>query len=198
MEKEIVAKQDNLEIILEAYRSKIFRYLCGLASDFGEAEELTQDTLFRAHEKFSDLSDPKKLMRWLYRIGTNLFLDRYRTRIATKNAASHTELWGDADLENFRDENAPQLQKVLECKEMSDCVNEYFSQISDDYRAVIFLHDVEGLTNREVAEVLGISVHTAKIRLHRARKRLQAILQDVCEFHLDERGVLVCDRKQLK
>ena len=92
----------------------------------------------------------------------------------------------------------PQLQEVLECKEMSDCVNEYFSQISDNYRAIIFLHDVEGLTNREVAEVLGISGHTAKIRLHRARKRQKAILEEVCEFQRDERGILVCDRKQLK
>ncbi len=190
----MTTNKKNIEII-EACRATIFRYISGLSRDVGEAEEITQDTLFRAYEKISGLNNHKKLIPWLYRIGTNIFLDKYRSKKAAKNATEHTELWSDSGLENFRDENAPQLQTILECKEMSDCVSEYLIQVSDNYRAVIILHDLEGLTCREIANVLDISIYNAKIRLQRARKHLKDILEDVCEFHVDKRGILVCERK---
>lgn len=78
---------------------------------------------------------------------------------------------------------------------MGECVQRYFSQLPDAYRAVIMLHDLEGMTCPEVAELLGISLDAAKIRLHRARQQLRAILEEVCHFYLDERGVLVCEPK---
>ena len=60
---------------------------------------------------------------------------------------------------------------------------------------MILLHDVEGLTNPEIAELLGASVPAVKIRLHRARNRLRDALAGACSFSTDERGVLVCDPK---
>ncbi len=78
---------------------------------------------------------------------------------------------------------------------MSACVQDYLAELSDSYRAVILLHDAEGLTNPEIAEMLGVSVATVKIRLHRARAKLRAALARACSFSTDERGVLVCDPK---
>jgi RNA polymerase sigma-70 factor (ECF subfamily) len=65
-----------------------------------------------------------------------------------------------------------------------------------DYKAVIILHDLEGLKNREIADVLDCSLDAVKIRVHRARQRLRALLTGDCEFYYDERDVLRCDRKQ--
>jgi RNA polymerase sigma-70 factor (ECF subfamily) len=84
---------------------------------------------------------------------------------------------------------------MIECAEMSECVRQYFDALPDSYRSVIILHDLEGLTNIEIASLLGISLDAAKIRLHRARNRLRAMLVDECDFHVDERGILVCERK---
>jgi len=78
---------------------------------------------------------------------------------------------------------------------MGECVQLYFKELSNSYRAVILLHDMEGMTNQEIADMLEISLDTAKIRLHRARKKLRNILEDVCHFYTDERGVLVCEPK---
>ena len=78
---------------------------------------------------------------------------------------------------------------------MSSCVQDYLEELPDDYRAVILLHDLEGLTNPEIAEMLGCSLATAKIRLHRARKKLKEALDNACEFSRDDRGVFVCERK---
>lgn len=76
---------------------------------------------------------------------------------------------------------------------MSGCVRGYLDELSDDYRTVILLHDLEGLTNLEVAEMLGASLDTVKIRVHRARRKLQAALAAHCGFSHDEHGVCVCE-----
>jgi RNA polymerase sigma-70 factor (ECF subfamily) len=72
-------------------------------------------------------------------------------------------------------------------------VQKYLESLPDDYRTVIFLHDVYDLSNPEIAQLLDCSVATAKIRLHRARVRLRGVLNSVCTFEIDERGVMVCD-----
>jgi RNA polymerase sigma-70 factor (ECF subfamily) len=76
---------------------------------------------------------------------------------------------------------------------MSECVQDYLVRLPDDYRVAIFLHDVYGLSNPEIARLLGCSLATAKIRVHRARRRLREALASACAFELDERGVLVCE-----
>lgn len=113
-------KEDNgneREKTLEACRPRIRGYLGGLTGDSHEAEEIAQDTLFRAYEKFSLLDDREKLMPWLYRMATNLFIDRYRKRTALRSPLHHTEHCPDGDPSKYRDQNAPQLQKLLECRE---------------------------------------------------------------------------------
>jgi RNA polymerase sigma-70 factor (ECF subfamily) len=85
------------------------------------------------------------------------------------------------------------LEQTVERDEMSACVQQYLADLPDDYRAVVFLQDMHGLTGPEIAETLGVSLATVKIRLHRARKRLRAALGDGCTFSRNKDGVLVCE-----
>ena len=78
---------------------------------------------------------------------------------------------------------------------MSACVQRYLDDLSDSYRAVILLHDLHSLSAKQIAELLGVRVGTVKIRLHRARRRLEKALEAACAFSHDERGVLVCQPK---
>jgi RNA polymerase sigma-70 factor, ECF subfamily len=78
-------------------------------------------------------------------------------------------------------------------RRLGACVREYVNQLPDGYRAVILLHDEYGLTDREIAQSLGLSLAAAKMRIHRGRARLRAALEAGCEFETDDRGVLVCD-----
>jgi RNA polymerase sigma-70 factor (ECF subfamily) len=83
----------------------------------------------------------------------------------------------------------------MEQDEMTACVQRYLMDLPDTYRAVMLLHDIEGLTNPEFAKILGISLATTKIRLHRAREKLRRALQEACFFSIDECGVVVCEPK---
>jgi RNA polymerase sigma-70 factor (ECF subfamily) len=82
---------------------------------------------------------------------------------------------------------------LLAALEQSECVQGYLAKLPDDYRIAILLHDAHGLSNPEIAELLGCSLATAKIRVHRAPARLRETLDAACSFEVDERGVLVCD-----
>ena len=179
---------------LIAHREAISRYILGMVRDPAVAEDLTQETLLRAHRKLTTLDDPAKLVAWLYRIATNLSRDRFRESSYRNRPQS---LDSDPDVGRSREEAladaAPRLDKVMEQKEMSTCVQEYLMGLSDSYRAVILLHDAEGLTNPEIAEMLGDSLATIKIRLHRARAKLREALARACSFSTDERGVVVCE-----
>ena len=79
---------------------------------------------------------------------------------------------------------------------MSDCVREFVDRLPPDYRTIITLNELEGFTNKEITEILQISLETAKIRLHRARAKLKESLESGCDFYNDDRSELACDRKQ--
>lgn len=188
----------DLSESLAAHRDAIVRYIRGIVRDEAEAEDLTQETLLRAYNKLSTLEDPARLVPWLYRIATNVTHDRFRQAAYRHRPLSLEEDSGavgeTARLEIVPDDS-PRLDKLMEQREMSSCVKEYIEDLLDSYRAVILLHDVQGLTNPEMAEMLGVSLATVKIRLHRARTKLRVALGEGCSFSHDERGVQICEPK---
>lgn len=184
----------DFEAELTEKRPALFAYVRGIVRNAETAEDITQEAMLRAHRSVTTLKDHDRFIPWLYRIATNICRDHFRKnlRLREETQESNSELLSPHDP---RDENAPRLDKVMECAEMGECVQRYFAELSDSYRAVILLHDVEGMGNKEIADILEISLDTAKIRLHRARKQLRNILEDACNFYIDERGILVCEPK---
>ena len=182
-----IASSDH-EVPLAELRPQIFRYALRLVGNPGEAEDLTQETFVHAYRRMGSLRDPDTAKAWLYSIATNVCLDRLRQQARR----SFRESGVDPEAVAVADPGAPDLLRV-ERREMSECVSGYVGQLSDSYRAVLMLHDVHGLTCPEIAELLGDSVGTVKIRLHRARKRLREAVTSGCSFSYDECGTLVCE-----
>ena len=87
---------------------------------------------------------------------------------------------------------APTSQKELEQGQMRKCVFGLVNHLPESLRSVIILSDISEFSQREIAEILGITVENVKIRLHRARKKLKALLEEHCVFEVDERNVLTC------
>jgi RNA polymerase sigma-70 factor (ECF subfamily) len=78
---------------------------------------------------------------------------------------------------------------------MRECILEIVEHLPTSQRAAILLGELQGLSDRELADALGISVGAAKIRLHRARRALKAALEHACSFERDERNEFACARK---
>ena len=180
--------------LFAAYQGRIRRYILGMVRDPVEAEDLTQDVFLQAHRKLGSLQDPDAVTSWLYQIATHVCYDRFR-RSSRQPRLDPLDSSGPAGAGSGADRgDETSLDRVLERAEMTACVRSFLEDLSDEYRQVILLHDLEGLTNAEIAEMLGASLATVKIRLHRARRKLQAALAAGCDFSHDEHGVFVCER----
>jgi len=189
---------DSFAQVHDQHRDRILRYLHRLTRQAALAEDLTQETLFRASRALETFRGEAKLSTWLYRIATNVYLD-HRRRESSRPAEALE--WAQRP-EGLRDAASlsvagPRLpDRLFEDSEMGSCIREFVDRLPADHSAVIILHDLEGLKNREIAGVLDCSLDAVKIRIHRARQSLRTLLSKDCEFYYDERDVLRCDRKQ--
>ncbi len=181
----------NASVLFKGDYHRIFRYIMSMVRDNATAEDLTQETFLRAYLRRDSLREEGAQTAWLYRIATHVCLDRLRQYARRAPMESNVDL----DQVDIAERDTPSLQQTLEQGEMSECVQSYLNRLSDSYRSVILLHDMHELTAAEIAQFLGESLATVKIRLHRARRKLSIVLQASCEFSHDERDVLVCESK---
>ena len=176
---------------VEQYRAAVTRYIRYLVRDATEAEDLAQETFIRAHRQLDGLRDPGALESWLYQIATHVSIDRMRQRAK----AGARQVKGPVEELPIADLARPSPLTVIQQEEMSACVQRYVATLSDSYKAVLLLHDADGLTANEIGELLQLPLTTVKMRLHRARQQLQGTLKEACEFERDERGIFVCEPK---
>jgi len=179
-------KNPDFDEIYASFREPVLRYLSRLVSA-EDAEGLAQETFVKVSRGLGGFKGESKLSTWIFRIATNTALDRL------KRPARKAELRQDDELqhERLRSEALP-VDKRLEQKQMSECVRGVMDELPPDYRIAIVLSEIDELTGPEMAEVLGVSVEAAKVRLHRARKKLKGLLDKRCDFVHDERNVLGC------
>jgi len=178
--------------LFTAYHDRICRYIAGMVRDPAEAEDLTQETFLRAHSQMETLRDPKAARGWLYRIATNVCVDRLRKR--------RQQVALDSEEEAYHGQPAaaqyPSVHERVERAETSACVQRCLDYLPDSYRAVILLYEAYGLTAAEIADLLSVSVGTVKIRLHRARRRLQDVMEIGCTVSRRNSGVPCCEAKE--
>lgn len=189
--KEDELEVENASVIFKGDYQRIFRYIMSMVQNTVEAEDLTQETFLRAYRRRDSLRAEGAQTAWLYRIATHVCLDRLRQY--ARRAPKESE--ADLDQMDIPEPDAPSLQQTIEQGEMSECVQNYLNRLSDSYRAVILLNDMHELTAPEIAQLLGESLSTVKIRLHRARRKLKIALEAGCAFSYDERNVLTCESK---
>jgi RNA polymerase sigma-70 factor, ECF subfamily len=178
-----------VEATLRELSAPLASYLGRYCGDPGVAQDLVQETLIRVSRALPGFDRRSSLKTWAFSIATRVAADHFR-RLPRSLAA----VAGEADPDAIPDERTLEQQLVID--EMNACVRGVIDGLPGDFRAALVLRDLEGLSVAEVADVCGCSLATAKIRIHRARRRLQAALSDTCDFYEDGNGVLRCDHKQ--
>ena len=173
---------------VEAYRERILRYVTSIVRDAAEAEDVLQEVMLRASRGYAELRAAEALTSWLYRVATHACVDHLRRRCRLP-----VETWTELDELVACEDALPSLQETVERQEMSACVQRLLGRLPDQYRSVLILADLDGLTAPEIGELLGLTLTTVKIRIHRARRLLKKELEAGCSFSCDERGVLVCE-----
>lgn len=186
----------DFRAIHDDFRPRLLRYLTRLVGR-GEAEDLTQQVLVKVSKSLQTFRGDSALSTWVYRIATNTAMDYLRGR-SGRNALAPER---DFDLSDREDslptgsEAVASLETSTIRGEMSECIRDFVERLPQEYRTVVVLSDIEGFTNSEIAQILGVSPGSAKIRLHRARQRLKKALEGGCNFYRDERNEFACERE---
>jgi RNA polymerase sigma-70 factor (ECF subfamily) len=194
----------NFQNIYETFQPKIHRYLSRLVGEY-EAEDLTQDVFAKVNQKLKSFRGESRLLStWLYRIATNAALDRLRSpsfqKMVRNRLSNDSIAEGEVATEVkvvWTGEKAPSVEQQLIREEMNECIRNFIEKLPENYKTVLVLSELEGLRNQEIAEILGLSVDTVKIRLHRARAKIKKELETHCDFYRDERNELACDLKSV-
>ncbi len=165
-----------VEALVDRYGAWIHRLASRLLADTRDAEEVTQDVLMTVVQKIGTFKREAAFSSWLYRIAANAAYGRSRSRHA-RPEVSIEPLLPVFDYEGRHVAPVLDWSKNVDdpavAGELRSALERGISQLPEEYRIVLLLRDVEGLTNEEVADALGLTVAAVKSRLHRARLALR-------------------------
>ena len=151
----------------------ITQRMCGNAED---AADMTQETFIKAYNSLSSFRGDSKFSVWLYRIATNVCLDflRSKSRKPTVSLSMEDDDGEEVELDIADESQSP--EKLLERGLTRDAVRRGLNALSPEYRQILLLREIQGLSYEEISDVLTLEVGTVKSRIFRARKRLCAFL----------------------
>ena len=155
--------------LVSRYHQKVYMVILGLLRNREDALEVAQETFFRAYRKINGFQGGSSFYTWLYRIAVNLSIDAQRRQ--KRNPLDFRETMDDvleAQNEVARDPFAD-----LHDKELREKLNRAINDLTPEHKAVIVLRTIEGLSYKDIGEILGCSEGTVMSRLNYARKKLQ-------------------------
>lgn len=159
-----------------------------------DAEDLLQEVFEKAQRAIGTFRGDSRALTWLYHVATNVAIDRLRSagrRAEFERDAPDGDAIGGAGTA-AEPTSERSLDGEVDRKRMRECIMRVVDGLPPSQRAVILLGELRGLSDREMADALGISLGAAKIRLHRARRALKVALEGACTFERDEVNELAC------
>ncbi len=156
------------ELLVERYQKRVFTVAYGLVHDADEAQDLTQESFIRAYHAIETFRGAARFYTWIYRITVNLCMDYFRRQVVEQAVVT-----AEQDL----DPDSTTPDTLATQHEMSQAVHQAIRALPTDQRTVIILRELEGLSYKEIARVMGSSIGTVMSRLFYARKRLRELLK---------------------
>jgi RNA polymerase sigma-70 factor (ECF subfamily) len=170
--------------IVARYKDGIYNYVRRMISNRDDVEDLAQEVFVRAFASMKSFRRESNLRTWLYRIATNLCIDRYRRAGIEKQLIApleHERGDGEASREIDLPDDSHDPQCAFERTELQIEVQKALFKLPEKLRAAIFLYDMEGMPYDQIAETLGCPIGTVKSRIFNGRMQLRYLLRSYIE-----------------
>ncbi|MFS1514633.1 RNA polymerase sigma factor SigW [Chengkuizengella sp. SCS-71B] len=175
-----LAKKGNHQAfsdLVDLYKNKIYHLGYRMLGNKQEAEDITQETFLRVYKSIHKYDAKYKFSTWIFRIGTNLCIDRLRKR---KNAFSlDAETIEGEGIDGYdilpSEDDSPDQQLII--SETQRHVREAIDKLPEKYKSVVVLRYLHDLSLQEVGDILNMPVTTVKTRVHRGREYLRKKLE---------------------
>ena len=155
--------------LVSRYHQKIYVVIVGLLRNREDALDVAQETFFRAYRKIKSFQGESSFYTWLYRIAVNIAIDSQRRQ--KRNPLDFRETMDG--LFEEQNEVARDPFSDVHDRELREKLVSAINDLTPEHKAVIILRTVEGLSYKDIGEILGCSEGTVMSRLHYARKKLQ-------------------------
>lgn len=170
---------DAFDFLARKYRERLLSVIYNMTSNREDAADLTQETFVKAFRSIGKFKGKSAFFTWLYRIGVNVTLSHLQ-----KNKARRF-----FSFENLAEEvNQETAYEILDSKtrsdrptmlnELQEKLNEALQKLSNKHRTIVVLFEIDGLSHKQIAEIMNCSEGTVRSRLHYAKQQLQAYLSD--------------------
>ena len=171
----------NSTELWETYHTDITRFIFSKVKNEQVTNDLVQETFIKAHSKSNGLKDVSKVKSWLFTIARNTTMDYFRKNAKTvplKEFDIVDEFWEE------------------EKHSAKDCLPGIIKHLPKKYRDPLFLSDIKGMKQAEVAKQLKLPLATVKSQIQRARKLIAQGYMDCCDYTINEKGFLVGETKE--
>ncbi|WP_066321584.1 RNA polymerase sigma factor SigW [Bacillus sp. FJAT-29814] len=175
----IKGDQDAFGEIVEIYKNSVYQLCYRMLGNSHEAEDIAQEAFLRAYVNIKSFNQDLKFSTWLFRIATNLCIDRIRKKkpdyyldaevAGTEGLTMYSQIPSDTELP----------EKELESLELQETVQKEILKLPEKYRSAIVLKYIEDLSLNEISEILDLPLGTVKTRIHRGREALRQQLRYV-------------------
>ena len=170
---ELIQRKDekSLEEALELLQGTVFSFSMKVCGQRQDAEDTMQEVLLQSVPALTKFDSPKALMVWLYKVAkSRCLMSRRKSKFAPKEAISLEELMPDRkELESLSGGSKATPETAFLRRENARRLREAVQKLPPDYRLILVLHDMEALSDEDIAEITGLRPGTIRVRLHRAR-----------------------------
>ena len=177
--------------IVSRYETKVFNLSLRLTRNVSDAEEVLQDVFVTVYRKIDSFQGKAKFSSWLYRITANASFMKLRKKkqdksISMGDTMSQIENQSVCESKTFHSKSDARAIN----NEMRSALETAINRLPEEYRAVFVLRDIDGVSNKEVGDILGLSIPAVKSRLHRSRLMLRKKLARFYEDYKSETKIV--------
>lgn len=160
----------------KSYHNDLFAYVKKHVQNEADAQDIVQDVFYKLSK--SDLSTIDNFKRWIYRVTKNTIIDYYRKKRLTLTALE------DRFMAEQQDEN-----EVVH--ELSGCIIPMIEQLPEDYQKLIRLSEIDGYSQKQIADELNMNYVTVRSKIQRGRTKLKALFSSCCSVKQAGKGSIV-------
>jgi RNA polymerase sigma-70 factor (ECF subfamily) len=165
------------ELLVQRYKNPLINYVYRFLGDYEACVDIVQETMIKVYRNKDSYKSIAKFSTWIYTIAGNLARTEYQRR-KRRNIFSINSMKEDDETFDIPDESM-RPDVITDSGIKNEIIQKALLKVSDAYREMVILRDIQELSYEEIAEVTGIAVGTVKSRINRGRAQLQKMLKDI-------------------
>ena len=165
------------EILVQRYKNPLTNYVFRFLGDYEACADIVQETMIKVYRNKDSYKSIAKFSTWIYTIAGNLARTEYQRR-KRRNIFSISSYGEDDETFDIPDESA-RPDVITDSGIKDEIIQKALLKVSESYREMVILRDIQDMSYEEIAEVTGITVGTVKSRINRGRNQLQKLLKDI-------------------